>query len=102
MPDVEASAATPGGHRDPASQGRLVATLSIVALTVAVLQTGVVPVLGAIARQLDAAPVDVSWAVTANLLAKSQQLTVQLARTVDAIALQMDLANQQAQFTVTQ
>ena len=69
MPDVEASAATPGGHRDPASQGRLVATLSIVALTVAVLQTGVVPVLGVIARQLDAAPVDVSWAVTANLLA---------------------------------
>ena len=40
--------------------------------------------------------------MTANLLAKSQQLTVQLARTVDAIALQMNLANQQAQFTVTQ
>jgi MFS family permease len=46
-----------------------VATLSVVALTVAVLQTGVVPVLGVIARQLDASTVDVSWAVTANLLA---------------------------------
>ena len=42
------------------------------------------------------------YPMTANLLAKSQQLTVQLARTVDAIALQMNLANQQAQFTVTQ
>lgn len=47
----------------------LVATLSVVALTVAVLQTGVVPVLGVIARQLNASTVDVSWAVTANLLA---------------------------------
>jgi MFS family permease len=47
----------------------LVATLSVVALTVAVLQTGVVPVLGVMARQLHASPVDVSWAVTANLLA---------------------------------
>ena len=41
----------------------------MVALTVAVLQTGVVPVLGVIARQLNASTVDVSWAVTANLLA---------------------------------
>ena len=41
----------------------------MVALTVAVLQTGVVPVLGVMARQLHASPVDVSWAVTANLLA---------------------------------
>jgi MFS family permease len=49
--------------------GVLVATLSIVALTVAVLQTGVVPVLGVIAAQLHASPLDVSWAVTANLLA---------------------------------
>jgi MFS family permease len=54
-----------GYHRP----GLLVATLSIVALTVAVLQTGVVPVLGVIARQLHASPVDISWAVTANLLA---------------------------------
>lgn len=48
---------------------RLVATLSVVALTVAVLQTAVVPILGAMARQLDASIIDVSWAVTANLLA---------------------------------
>lgn len=54
------------GYRRP---GLLVATLSVVALTVAVLQTGVVPVLGVMARQLHASPVDVSWAVTANLLA---------------------------------
>ncbi|MGI9125559.1 MAG: MFS transporter, partial [Mycobacterium sp.] len=43
--------------------------MSVVALTVAVLQTGVVPVLGVMARQLNASPVDVSWVVTANLLA---------------------------------
>lgn len=47
----------------------LVAGLSIVVLTVAVLQTAVVPVLGVIADQLDASIVGVSWAVTANLLA---------------------------------
>nr|WP_221218376.1 MULTISPECIES: MFS transporter [unclassified Mycolicibacterium] len=49
--------------------GLLVATLCVVALTVAVLQTGVVPVLGVISQQLHASPVEVSWAVTANLLA---------------------------------
>ena len=38
-------------------------------LTVAVLQTAVVPVLGIIADQLNASTVAVSWAVTANLLA---------------------------------
>ena len=43
--------------------------MSVVALTVAILQTGVVPVLGVMARQLQVSPVDVSWAVTANLLA---------------------------------
>ena len=47
----------------------LVAGLSVVVLTVAVLQTAVVPVLGIIAEQLDASSVAVSWAVTANLLA---------------------------------
>ncbi len=41
----------------------------MVALTVAVLQTGVVPILGVMARQLHVSSVDVSWAVTANLLA---------------------------------
>lgn len=47
----------------------LIAALSLVALTVAVLQTAVVPILGIIAHQLDASSVAVSWAVTANLLA---------------------------------
>ncbi|OBK73587.1 MFS transporter [Mycobacterium sp. 1274761.0] len=47
----------------------LVVALSIVVLTVAVLQTAVVPVLGVIADQLDSSTVGVSWAVTANLLA---------------------------------
>jgi MFS family permease len=47
----------------------LVAGLSVVVLTVAVLQTAVVPVLGIIADQLGASTVAVSWAVTANLLA---------------------------------
>lgn len=47
----------------------LVVALSLVALTVAVLQTAVVPVLGIIAEQLNASTVAVSWAVTANLLA---------------------------------
>lgn len=47
----------------------LIVGLSVVVLTVAVLQTAVVPVLGVIADQLDASMVGVSWAVTANLLA---------------------------------
>ncbi len=51
------------------SPGLLVAALSLVALTVAVLQTAVVPILGIIAHQLHASSVAVSWAVTANLLA---------------------------------
>lgn len=59
-----ASVAAPAGR--PAL---LIATMSLTALTVAILQTGVVPVLGEMARQLHASPVDVSWAVTANLLA---------------------------------
>lgn len=56
-------------QRKEVAPGLLVATLSIVALTVAVLQTGVVPILGVMAHQLDVSTVDVSWAVTANLLA---------------------------------
>jgi MFS family permease len=47
----------------------LIVGLSIVVLTVAVLQTAVVPVLGIIADQLNSSTVGVSWAVTANLLA---------------------------------
>lgn len=49
--------------------GVLVSGLSLVVLTVAVLQTAVVPVLGVIGSQLGASAVAVSWAVTANLLA---------------------------------
>lgn len=49
--------------------GPLIATLSVVALTVAVLQTAVVPILGVMERQLQVSDLDVSWAVTANLLA---------------------------------
>jgi MFS family permease len=41
----------------------------VVALTVAVLQTGVVPVLAVMARELNVSGIDVSWVVTANLLA---------------------------------
>jgi MFS family permease len=47
----------------------LIAALSVVALTVAILQTAVVPILGIISHQLNASMVAVSWAVTANLLA---------------------------------
>ena len=55
--------------RRTSSPGVLIAALSVVALTVAVLQTAVVPILGVIERQLHASTVDVSWTVTANLLA---------------------------------
>jgi MFS family permease len=56
--------------RQPIRRPRaLIVGLSIVVLTVAVLQTAVVPVLGVIADQLNASTVGVSWAVTANLLA---------------------------------
>ena len=47
----------------------LVAVLSLVVLTVSILQTAVVPVLDVIGRQLDASEDAVSWVVTANLLA---------------------------------
>lgn len=56
------------GLQHPRS-GPLIAGLSLVALTVAVLQTAVVPILGIVAHQLDASLLAVSWAVTANLLA---------------------------------
>lgn len=49
--------------------GVLVVSLSVVALTVALLQTAVVPVLGVMAEQLQVSSVAISWAVTANLLA---------------------------------
>jgi len=47
----------------------LVAALSLVVLTVSILQTAVVPVLDVIGRQLNASADAVSWVVTANLLA---------------------------------
>ena len=56
-------------HRDRPAPLLLVLTLSVIVLTVAVLQTAVVPILGVMAHQLNASTVGVSWAVTANLLA---------------------------------
>ncbi|MGO4444915.1 MFS transporter [Mycobacterium sp. 2YAF39] len=67
---VETGATRSTTSNDASGRHRLlVAGLSIVVLTVAVLQTAVVPVLGIIADQLHASDVGVSWAVTANLLA---------------------------------
>ena len=57
-------------QRSPTPQpGLLIVGLGVTVLTVAILQTSVVPVLGVIADQLDASIIAVSWAVTANLLA---------------------------------
>jgi MFS family permease len=64
--ETEATRSGLGGRGRP---GVLIAGLSLVVLTVAVLQTAVVPVLGIIAHQLHASMVAVTWAVTANLLA---------------------------------
>lgn len=60
---------TRSGLRGVTRPGLLIAGLSLVVLTVAVLQTAVVPVLGIIAQQLNVSTVAASWAVTANLLA---------------------------------
>ena len=67
MVETEATRSGLGGKRR--RPGLLVAGLCVVVLTVAVLQTAVVPVLGIIAHQLNASTVAASWAVTANLLA---------------------------------
>jgi MFS family permease len=64
--ETDASRSRLGGDVRP---GVLIAGLSVVVLTVAVLQTAVVPVLGIIAHQLNVSMVATSWAVTANLLA---------------------------------
>jgi len=64
--ETDATRSGLGGDTRP---GLLIAGLSVVVLTVAVLQTAVVPVLGIIADQLHASIVAASWAVTANLLA---------------------------------
>ncbi|HET7666788.1 MAG TPA: MFS transporter [Mycobacterium sp.] len=66
MVETDATRFGLGGGTRP---GLLIAGLSFVVLTVAVLQTAVVPVLGIIAHQLNESTVSVSWAVTANLLA---------------------------------
>jgi MFS family permease len=67
--DTEATRSD-AAQRSPVKRPRLlVAGLGVVVLTVAVLQTAVVPVLGIIADQLEVSMVAVSWAVTANLLA---------------------------------
>ncbi|HEX2212501.1 MAG TPA: MFS transporter, partial [Mycobacterium sp.] len=66
---MRSPASTLAGDAPLRSPRLLVAGLSIVVLTVAVLQTAVVPVLGIIADQLHASTIGVSWAVTANLLA---------------------------------
>lgn len=68
MVEADATRSTASGDRSRGSS-LLVAGLSIVVLTVAILQTAVVPVLGIIADQLQVSDVGVSWAVTANLLA---------------------------------
>jgi MFS family permease len=65
--ETESTRSTAPGDTRP--HRLLVPGLSIVVLTVAVLQTAVVPVLGVIADQLHASLLGVSWAVTANLLA---------------------------------
>ena len=69
MSDLGSTRTAGRSHRGATRPGLLVATMSVVALTVAILQTGVVPVLGVMARQLNVSAVDISWAVTANLLA---------------------------------
>jgi len=66
---VETEAPRSGLGGDTTRPAVLIAGLSVVVLTVAVLQTAVVPVLGIIAHQLNASMVAASWAVTANLLA---------------------------------
>ncbi|MGZ5378072.1 MAG: MFS transporter [Mycobacterium sp.] len=68
MVEADATRSTTSGDTSRRSR-LLVAGLSIVVLTVAILQTAVVPVLGIIADQLQVSDVGVSWAVTANLLA---------------------------------
>jgi MFS family permease len=67
--ETDATRSTAPGGPPIRRPSLLVAGLSVVVLTVAVLQTAVVPVLGIIADQLDVSNVAVSWAVTANLLA---------------------------------
>lgn len=61
-----APAASAARTRHP---GVLVAALSFAAMVGAMLQTLVVPVLGAIGARLDAGAGDISWVLTANLLA---------------------------------
>lgn len=68
---MTAMLAVPAATRDTTDRkpSLLIATLSVVVLTVAILQTAVVPVMAVIGRQLQVSPLAVSWVVTANLLA---------------------------------
>lgn len=66
---VDAHCARPGSAESRRAPRFLLAGLSLVVLTVAVLQTAVVPILGILAHQLGTSLVAVSWTVTANLLA---------------------------------
>lgn len=54
------------GKKDSAT---LVAALAMVIFAAAVLQSGVLPILASIRGQLQVSQADVSWVVTANLLA---------------------------------
>jgi MFS family permease len=67
--NTDAARSSADGSEAYRRPGLLIAALSVVVVTVAVLQTAVVPILDIIARQLDASAVAVSWAVTGNLLA---------------------------------
>lgn len=66
-PAAPASDAAPGAA--DRKHSLLIGALSMVVLTVAILQTAVVPVVAVIGRQLHISPAATSWVVTANLLA---------------------------------
>lgn len=63
------TSAAPTPYAADRKHSLLIGTLSLVVLTVAILQTAVVPVIAVIGRQLHASPAAISWVVTANLLA---------------------------------
>ena len=60
---------TPASHTMPVRPALLVLALSLGVTTLSLLQTLVVPVLGAIAEQLRVSPGAAGWVLTANLLA---------------------------------
>src|SRR5688572_33018661 len=60
---------TPAAQATPGRPGLLLLALSLGVTTLSLLQTLVVPVLGAIAEQLSVSPGAAGWVLTANLLA---------------------------------